>query len=156
MVWVNKPLVAASIVGDTSVAISLLDPAKDFMTFDTTIERIVITDLTFTFLKTVATGVVTARFALQIAPTTMDTDDFESLFLDSIGPPWMYTSGVTGNVNNGVSATFTFDSSRLLKAKRRFRENDSTLFLIFSNIVDGGFYSGGQLDGMIRTLIRIP
>ncbi len=41
------------------------------------------------------------------------------------------------------------------KAKRRFRENNSTLFLLHQNVIAGSDTSV-TLDGMVRTLIHIP
>ena len=157
-VWVNEVIAPAAISPDTSTSISLLTSAKEFMTFDTTILRVVVTDFSFTLQKSGGNGIVTARYALQIAPTTTDTDDFASLFVSTIGAPWMYTSGVTGFLADTLLTTFTFPQGEdaPIKAKRRFRENDSTLFMIFANTVQTGSFTAGVIRGMIRTLIHIP
>ena len=155
-VWVNEN-VNASLTLNTVLPINLLTSASDFMTFDTTIRSVIIPDLTFTGTTTAVFGKRQIRCALIVAPTNMDADDFEPLFADSIGPPWLGVFGRT--VAFGTVATvFSMDlalTGLRFKAKRRFRENDSTLFMITQNLgnpADTGF----ALDGMVRTLIHIP
>ncbi len=130
------------------------------MTFDTTIVAVIIPDLDFVFDITVAITNVRTRWYLQTAPTTMDTDDFQVPDSDSIGPPWMYVMGNAARVVNNASVSFDYVAKAggpiRVKAKRRFKENDSTLFMVFQNVVSGGSLTNGFLSGMIRTLLYIP
>ncbi len=157
-VWVNGVISPGAVTPDAQTSLTLLDPALDFMKFDTTILRVVISDFSLTFTKSVAAGIITARIALQIAPTTMDADDFQDMFTESIGAPWMYTEGVTAFVADNALGTFTFSSgvAAPIKAERRFRENDSTLFMLFGTTISGGSFTGGTIRGLVRTLLHIP
>ena len=156
-VWVNENINEIP-VDNTIAAINFLTQAKDFMKFDTTIVSVVVTDLNFSFQK-LTQGVVDFRYALMVAPDTMDNDDFQTLFADSVGSPWMYMSGLHGLVPDQGIASFQFaggpDTVRI-KAKRRFRENNSTLWLIHQNVVTVGSTINENLGGMVRTLLHIP
>ncbi len=157
-VWVNVSLANTVVAGVASI--DVLQPASDFMTFDTTIVGIVIPDLTLVFDNGTGLSNVRTRWALQTAPSTMDADDFQVPDSDSIGPPWMYVGGMARRIPSDTAVTFDYvDQSGgpiRVKSKRRFRENDSTLFLVFQTVVSGGSFSNGFLNGMIRTLIHIP
>ncbi len=157
-VWVNTSL-AAGLVANSTVAIGLLGGAADFMTFDTTIVGVIIPDLTLMGVNSGSVSQFRTRWALQIAPTTMDSDDFQVPDADSIGPPWMHVKGKALNIL--ASAPFTLDyvegqSEIRVKAKRRFRENDSTLFMVFQSVASGGVPTSLSLVGMVRTLLHIP
>ncbi len=158
-VWVNENINAIPV--DNSIfSIDLLTSAAEFMTFDTTIVHVVITDLTFSFQVDDSGGLINSRFALIVAPSLMDVDDFQPLFADSIGPPWMYVKGLhtQAPVNSVIALNFTASNGPIhVKAKRRFKENNSTLFMLFQNIVEGGTtLSQEHLSGMTRTLLHIP
>ena len=155
-VWVNVGF-NIQIVQDTIASLGLLGPAGDFMTFDTTIVETIMTDLQLVGDKT-GLGNLETRWALQTAPSTMDSDDFEPMLTDSIGPPWMYVAGLTARITDGIAFTMNYGvpGGIRAKAKRRFRENDATLFLVFQNAVAGGTALNMRLTGMSRTLIHIP
>ena len=114
--------------------------------------------MAYAFNTDTTSGKRQVRIAFQVAPSTMDGDDFESLFADSIGPPWMGMLGRTVNFAN-IATAATFDllagAPIRFKARRRFRENDSTLFMVIQNLTPG-VDTDLTLDGMVRTLIRIP
>jgi len=128
------------------------------MTFDSTISAIVIPDMAATGSAAASNGKRQWRIAFQVAPSTMDLDDFQALYADSIGAPWMGMYGVTANIV--ANALYTFDLTggipQRLRAKRRFRENDSTLWMIYQNLSASGADFALALDGMVRTLIHIP
>ena len=156
-VWVNENI--NSVPADNTIeAIDCLTAAADFMTFDTTIEAVIIPDMAYSFQKLTA-GVVDFRMALIVGPTTLDNDDFQTLFADSIGAPWLGVWGAHARIPDQGLLTFAlaagFDVIRV-KAKRRFRENDSTLWLVIQNVVTSGTTINENLGGMVRTLLHIP
>ena len=156
-VWVNDNL-SVTLSDNSLIAVPLLTDAVDFMTFDTTIVAVIINEMTMSGQK-LTSGRVTARAALMIAPDTMDSDDFQALITNSIGPPWMWVGSITERVADQAIFNFEFANSRFpvrVKAKRRFRENDSTLFLVFQNALENGSIISENLQGMVRTLIHIP
>ena len=158
-VWVNTSFNTV-ITDDTVSALALLGAAADFMTFDTTIVQVVIPDLSLVGDIATATTNITARMAFQIAPTLMDPDDFQPPVADSIGPPWMYTIGHSARILASTSFSINFVSQAggiiRIKAKRRFRENDSTLFLVLQVATAGGDAANMALIGMTRVLLYIP
>ena len=141
--------------------VDLLTSAGDFMTFDTTIQRVVIPAFSTSQTTVVTAGMREWRFALILAHEGMDAGDFQTLFQDSIGPAWMYMWG--RSVRTSVAAELTLDFGNAgmnggpidAKAKRRFRENNSTLFLIHQNL-QPGVDTNISINGMVRTLIHIP
>ena len=156
MVWVNENVNIIP-VANAVTSQNMLSSAVDFMTFDTTIVRVVIPMLSFSGDALTVNGLREVRYALQVAPTSMDANDFEPPFGDSIGPPWMYVGG--RSVRLVAASTFTFDlvgeNFIDIKAARRFRENDSTLHLIVQTVM-AGTNDVLSMNGMIRTLLRIP
>ncbi len=139
----------------------MLTAAADFMTFDTTIVSVIIPDLTITAQVDDSGGTLNFRVALMVAPEAMDADDFQPLFADSIGPPWMWVNGVhaLAVINSLVTAPLAggVHGPARIKSKRRFKENNVTLFLLQQNVVEAGTnLSNFRLSGMIRTLIHIP
>ena len=158
-VWVNTSLLNIPQSVDGLHIQNLLLGAPDFMTFDMTINRVIIPTFVFHAATLAATGTRQFRWALQVAPKTMDSADFEPLFTDSVGPPWLATGGAA-QLLPAVAGVFTFTLAGHngiidVKAKRRFRENDSTLFLITENRV---VFSDTdiQIHAFCRTLLHIP
>ncbi len=157
-VWVNQSL-NFPLSGGGITAVNLLDSAADFMTFDTTIVAVIVTDLHVSYEILGSGGFVSVRVALQTAPSMMDSADFETLFINSIGPPWMWTRGRTSRNSIGdlVNLDFTPTEGTRIKAKRRFRENDSTLFLVIQSLLEAGTtIDNANMIGMFRTLLHIP
>ncbi len=157
-VWVNEHFnILLSI--DNINAVNLLAAADNFMTFDTTIVEVIMPVLAYEVRTDATIGTRQIRWALQVAPSTFDVADFETLYADSIGPPWMQTGGdafktaAVGDLN--LSLTVANGGPIRAKASRRFRENDSTLWLILENRSNAGD-SSLTINGFSRTLIRIP
>ena len=159
LVWVNKNI--QQLLTDNGVSrIDLLDAAKDFMVFDTTIVSVLISELWYNI--SVEAAVVfnrRVRCVMQTAIKTIDTADFEPLFGDSIGPPYMWTGG-NGELKSGGGFEPRMDiipqgEPVFVKAKRRFKENDASLFLVAETKIASGDASV-ELNGYIRTLIYIP
>ncbi len=159
MVWVNEAVNIGLTVNSISV-LPMLDPAGDFMVFDTTIVRVVIPTLQFTLSTTNVEGLRQFRWALFTAIDTMDPADATSLFADTIGPPWMATGGSGARFAGNIQQV-TFDLVLAnggvidVKAARRFRENSATLFLQTENVVNAAD-TNLNITGLVRTLIRIP
>ena len=155
-VWVNENI--NTIVTPNNIQIlDLLSFAQDFMTYDTTINEVIITDLHWSFTTTDPAGLRQMRCGLIVAPKGMDANDFQVPFGDHIGTPWM---GMWGNhlrmsgVQNGNISLAPAEGLRF-HSKRRFRENDSTLWLVYQSVVSG-VDGDNLLSGMSRTLIHIP
>ena len=159
-VWVNENINSVP-VGNSLGIIDCLTAAQDFMTFDTTIQRIVIPAFNWAFLSDATVGMREIRFALEVGKATLDAADFTSLFSDNIGPPWMYTWGRSIKINGAAAVTVDFSNAGVqggpidVKSKRRFRENESTLFLVNQNLSPGTDVEQ-SINGLVRTLLYIP
>ncbi len=160
-VWINEDF--NILLGAGTNATPLLAVAADFMTFDTTIVRVVIPTLHFHMLTDATTNTRQIRVAWQIGPTRMDSDDFQTLFVDSIGAPWMYMTGGAIKTAAIQEITITLAGGAVnaalpaidMKAKRRFRENESTLFMI-SEFTKASGDTDPRLRGYSRTLVHVP
>ena len=132
------------------------------MVFDTTIVGIVIPQLTFRATVDATAGLREIRCALTVGKDTLDAGggDFQTLYATSIGAPWMWVVGRGLQSQGAASLTLSLSGPAVsdvarIKAKRRFRENDSTVWLIHENRVNAGD-TALQLKGFVRTLIYIP
>ena len=157
-VWVNQSF-NATLVIDGLAQVNLLTVAQDFMTFDTTVVQVVITVFNYAVLTGPTVGTREIRYALILAPINMDASDHSTLFTDTIGPPYMYTggdafrTGAAGQLN--LSLILANGGPIVAKSKRRFRENDSSVFLLLDNESEA---DDTQLvvTGWARVLIHIP
>ncbi len=148
------------IVAGAIMPIDLLVAASDFMTFDTTIVSVVIPELNFSFVAEATTDVRDFRYALLLANSLIDGADLQSFFTDSIGAPWMYTGGLSTKLSGAAGSVdmnlvFQNGGPIIAKSKRRFRENDSTVFLVVDSRLDAGD-TVPLVTGFTRTLIHIP
>ena len=161
-VWVNEQFEVTLTPASTTVVADLLTSAADFMTFDTTIVSVLLTGLTVRW----NTDDVTQQrrevgMGLMVAPATMDNIDFPSPISDNVGAPWMwhnygsavfqnsthfFAAGPTGQGQNGVVH---------VRAQRRFRENNSTLWFV-AETIQAGADTNAEITGYARTLLRIP
>ena len=157
-VWVNEHIGVALPPNSFSFT-ELLTEAAEFMVFDTTVVHIVIPAFFIQATFLVSDGLVTTRYAIIKASKLADGDDFEQLFIDSIGPPWLGVFGgsITGdpgphglNIAGGGAPVLHF------KAKRRFTENNDTLWLLMQSANSGGATGTTTVEAMVRTLIHIP
>ncbi len=158
MVWVNQAINNSALTANGVNLIALLGQAGDFMVFDTTIMAVYL-HLDFSLVTSADRLVRKVGVALAVHPDTLDAADItEGPLQSSIGPPWMWhsTTGIqiaaVGELTLPLPA---FESNAHVKAKRRFRENNSTLFLEVENIVHAND-TLPILNGFVRTLIRIP
>ncbi len=157
-VWVNNDF-TSNPVGDALAIVNLLQGAESFMTFDTTIVEVVIPVMNYSVLTDATVANRGVRCALMVAQENLDASDMISLFTDSVGPPWLWTggdefrTGAAGQLN--LSLVIANGGTIRAKAKRRFRENDATLFLIVDNESEAGD-SQQILRGFARILIHIP
>ena len=155
-VWVNKNL-NFSLSDNTKGTVDLLTAADDFMLFDSTVLGVLITSLTWSYDTVATLAVRQLELAIIQAKSTIDPDDFTSLYSDNVGPPYMWRAGAAvrspiSTINNYV---FTPNGAIFIKAKRRFKENDSTIWLVH-HTSSTGTNTGMAIDGTIRTLIYIP
>ena len=157
-VWVNHDVNEIPVV-NTLTTRNLLVNAKDFMLFDTTIVNVIIEDLKWTFTSTSTSGTRRLAIALITGMDTLDAADFSSLYLDDVGPPYMVLLTKTIRVDDAGSLPHNVDITPqgpvVVKAKRRFKENDATLWLIIQQL-GPATDPNQELSGIIRTLIHIP
>jgi len=131
------------------------------MIFDSTIVAVRISSLNISMTTVVTLGQRMAGAAIMVGHENLDSADIAEHPLDSsIGPPWMWHAmgqlslGQISRLNlplvssveaNGVS----------VRANRRFRENNQTLWMIVTLNVDASD-TAPLANGFVRTLIRIP
>ncbi len=162
MVWVNqRPLI--SLVTDANNLFDLLIPAKDFMLFDTTIVGIRISQLNISFTSGGASALKTFAASILVGHVGLDQNDVSANPLEpSVGPPWMWHGFASSRVSGASNVTLNLVTSAqgqgglLVKAQRRFKENNATLFLLVRYNDGGVIDTNIMVDGFVRTLIRIP
>ena len=155
-VWVNENINEIVVINGIQIR-DILGSAEQFMTFDTTVQEVIVTDLHYSFVSVAPAGVRNFRCALIVGSKLLDAADFQVLFADSLGPAWM---GVWGN---HVSVTgvdvqnlpLTPREGLRFHSKRRFRENNDTVWFVFQNVAPATDTTP-LLSGMFRTLIHIP
>ncbi len=157
-VWVNETLGTALVV-NTLTLVDLLSAAQQFMIFDSTILRVLLGPFYFSINLSANQLIREVRYAVFTGPQTLDAADVESLFGDSIGPAYMHVGGL-GGLFTAQSQLVTLDlnpdgASVDIKAKRRFRENDQTVWLAVQNVVHASDTTL-RIDGWARTLIHVP
>ncbi len=157
-VWVNHDLNEVPVV-NTLTTRNLLVNAKDFMLFDTTIVSVIIEDLHWSFTSTTTSGTRRLAIAMLTGLDTLDAADFTSLFVDDVGPAYMVLLTKTLRVDDAGSlphnVNITPQGPITLRAKRRFKENDATLWLLIQQ-VGPATDPNQELSGLVRTLIHIP
>ena len=158
LVWVNQ-FIDVALGLDSINIIDMLVSAVDFMTFDTTIVSVKIPWLSVSNDAAAVEGIRAVSMALIVAPDAMDADDFTQLHTNSIGPPWLYYTGQSARFA-ATAQQITFDLVQNpgmidVKANRRFRENDSTLWMLIQNDFAAGD-ANLNVRGFCRTLLRIP
>jgi len=156
-VWVNT-LINTTVVIDTVQIVDLLGGAENFMLFDSTILGVKIPWLSYTMVTSATVAIREFAYYLITGLATLDAVDFTPPRTTGVGPAMMhfggisFLSGAIANVtSNLVSGVETVD----IKAKRRFKENDTSLFLVMENASEVGD-TAIQLSGYIRTLLLIP
>ena len=157
-VWVNMDIEQA-IIDNSIIAVPILAPASEFMTFDTTIVQVLVVDLTMTFEVETSGGYIRSRVAILTGHDSLVSADFQAPIASSIGPTWMWTSSRTARfaLNSVATMAHITDQAARIKAKRRFKENNSTLYLVSEFRAEGGTSTGTAfLHAFIRTLIHIP
>ena len=158
-VWVNEH-VDLNLVVDTIQITDLLSAADQFMLFDATVLAVIAPTLTYTMSVAAVEERRSLRWALVVGKNTLDSDDVQTLFTDSIGAPWLYFGGFE-NRFAAVAAQFSVDfvaqnrAPIRVKAKRRFVENDDTLWLVIQNNSNAGD-TNLNITGMFRTLLYVP
>ena len=161
-VWITTVVQnALQVVAATNV-IDLMTIAPDFMTFDTTILRVEIPFLEMHFSIGTGLGFRGVYWGLLVAPKTMDFDDFQNVGTTHIGPPYLHVGAVGLEIPAGQPAgtiqNLLLSDTRnpvQVKTKRRFRENDSTLWLIMRNVSVSGD-TDITAEGLFRILLNIP
>ncbi len=157
-VWANSTI-ATSLTVDAIQIIDMLAIADDFMLFDSTILSVLMTDLFVSFDAAAVLETRQFQIALLTGKNTLDSDDFLSLFASNIGPPYMWRTGKQARLAASVQAVtvdFTEGAHEIrIKAKRRFTENDETLWFVVQNNMNAGD-SNVVLSGTCRVLLHIP
>ncbi len=126
--------------------------------FDSTILSIVIAGLTWSYDTVDPAGNRHISCVFLTGNDALDTNDFQVPLADSVGPAWMGTLW-SSERNTGVQAQtqqLVPPEGMRFKSKRRFRENNETLFMVVQSFAPHNNDTNLTLDGMVRTLIRIP
>jgi len=157
-VWVNR-FINAALTIDTVQIFNMLDNAAQFMLFDSTILRVLVENLSFSFDATATLGNRRVAFSFFTGPENLDSADVPTMLASGIGPAYMYL-GMQSARLAAAAQSVTMDLTRNqqsidIKAKRRFKENDTTLWLAIENDMitnDANL----ALEGCVRTLILVP
>ncbi len=159
LVWVNHRLDQVALALNGSVLIDVLTSAADFMVFDTTIVSVLFTHLSASVTTSVDQATRSTGAALFVGHENLDVADItDGPLSSSIGPPWMWHS--MNCLSQGVVSRLNLPLVQIglglfVKAQRRFKENNSTLFLVVETDVHAND-TAADLTGYIRTLLRIP
>jgi len=155
-VWVNHDVNATPVVNSLSL-LDIMQNAPDFMVFDTTVVSVIIESLNYSYVSIAPAGVRRISVGIMALHEGIDASDISPILVDGVGPPWMVllenSHSISGLTVQNLSLTPTGPIH--IKAKRRFRENETTLFLVIqSNHIAADTVPA--LIGIIRTLIHIP
>jgi len=156
MVWVNHDLNLV-LAPNTIQLQNLLVNAPDFMLFDSTIQTVIIEDLSFTFDSLAPAGLRRIAIGLIVAQELIDPDDLAAPLVDGTGPGWlgMLTTALNLSGVAPQNMSLTPHGPQRFNAKRRFRENDVTLHMQMQNVTPASD-TNLKLSGIIRTLLHIP
>ncbi len=157
-VWVNS-LVSKSLTIDSVDIVDLLTGAAEFMLFDSTILGVKIPWLSYSMEAAATNAVREIAFYLMTGKKTLDALDMTVPRASGVGPSMLYCGGgsaclaataqsLTIDLTQGVD---TID----IKAKRRFTENDETLWMVIENASEAGD-TVLKLNGLVRTLLLVP
>ena len=157
-VWVNR-IIQGALTIDTIQLFDMLTSAVDFMKFDSTILRVLFPSLSVSFDATATLGNREFAFSVFTGPENLDSADVPDLFTSGIGQPHM--SYAKNNFRLAATAQSVTTDLRPngetldIKAKRRFKENDTTLWLALQNnlITNDATI---EINGLCRTLLLIP
>ena len=162
-VWINTAL-TNGVVSPNAITIFDLWPGgttPQFMTFDTTIQAVRISSLQQTSLTAAVATTRKVACSLLLATRQLDfADIIFGLLATGTGPPWMWHSfsqlaiRVVSDLNL-ILVSSALTNGVTVRAKRRLRENDMTLWLVVENI-NGAGDTDTRLNGYFRTLMRIP
>ena len=157
-VWVNK-YVSSNLTVDTIALIDLLTPAEEFMKFDCTVLGIVIPWLSYSFDGAAVNEIREIAVAIMAGNELLDAADVQVIRTSNVGPPWMWSKG-TSALFAATAQTVTMDliSGQVdvrIKAKRRFTENNETLWLLAENAAAAGD-ANLVIKGLVRTLLLVP
>ncbi len=158
-VWVNRSI-GSTLVVDTDALIDVLSSSEEFMKFDATILAVHIAHL---FVTVTVDATVTNRrvgAALLTGHENLDSIDITEGPLDSgVGPAWLWQQSVAvrtvGAGEQGFNIVSAATGGINVRAKRRFTENNETLWLLIDNEVEAGD-TLMFVDGFLRTLLLIP
>jgi len=155
-VWVNHDLNEIPVPNTVQIK-NLLLPAPDFMTFDTTVNTIIVEDIHWGFDSLAPAGLRRLALGFVVLRTGTGPGGAPAPLTDGVGPPWMGMLHASENLSGVAPQNISVikgDPIRF-KAKRRFRENESSVFLVYQTISPGAD-TNQTLSGVIRILIHIP
>ncbi len=159
-VWVNRFIGVGGITVDSKVLVDLLSSASEFMIFDCTILAVQLSYLYWTYTADATDAIRSVGAALLTGQENLDAADILEGPLDSgIGPSWLWQQSVALRTDAAALVSMNIVSSTTggirVRAKRRFTENNETLFLVAQNLGEAGD-TELQLQGFCRTLLLVP
>ncbi len=156
-VWVNFDVNQVLTLGNIA-SFDLLVGAAEFMVFDSTIQAVIIEHLDYSYVSVAPAGIRRIAVGFMTGLNTLDSIDFTGPLVDGVGPAWMGMLGASHSVSGLTvqNLTMTPAGPITLKSKRRFRENDATLWMVTQNNHNIAIDTSLALTGLIRILLHIP
>jgi len=155
-VWVNHDVNTTPAVNSLGL-LNIMQNAPDFMTFDTTVVSIVVVSLQYSYVSIAPAGIRRISVAFQAMHEGIDAADITPTLTDGVGPPYMGVLHASHSISGLTvqNLDLTPQGPVVFKSKRRFRENETTLFMI-NQSVHVATDTTPALTGFIRTLLHIP
>ena len=152
-VWVNKYFTFGGLTATGANQVDLLSEADRSLTLGATIVSVK-GQIVMHVEDPQATGSWDWRQALYIADIAQTT--FPNLIDDALQPSWLWHNygfwgGGSANISTAHHEVITLD----VKSKRRFRENNKTLWFL-NSVVETGVSSSLSIRLYTRTLLYVP
>ena len=127
------------------------------MTFDSTIVSVQLNGLNFSYDSLAPAGIRRFAIVLLTAHQNIDPADLTPPLTDNIGPTWMYSIHNSHNISGVAPQNIAMTPSTgvTVRSKRRFKENNETLWMGIQTITEG-LETNWDLSGLVRVLIHIP
>ncbi len=129
------------------------------MMFDSTILGVKIPWLSYSMEAAATNAVREIAYYLITGKSTLDSVDFTVPRASGVGPAMLHCGGNSARLP-ATAASFSIDlrggiETIDIRAKRRFKENEETLWMVIENASEAGD-TVLKLNGLVRTLLLVP